>query len=333
MEQKERANGILGDLKTREEVMAGIYDNSELYTIFSEMNKDFQERFLEFCMGNRGVMMTYDPFFKYIFDPEVHPERLSDFLSQIVGVKLTVKRALPNEHRRISEKGSLLIMDILAETENGELANVEIQKIGYLFPGQRAACYSADMVMRQYEREKSLRGKSFTYKDMKKVYTIVLMEESSKEIKQYTQHYIHRGKWTFDTGLEMELLQEFYFIPLDIFFSIEDNKKEEAEMSELEAWLYFIGSDRPEHIQKIIRAFPKFEAIYRDIIYFRYHPVEAIQMFSDALRVLDENTVNYMIEEMKQELEEKDQELEKKDQELEKKDQEIKRLQELLMSR
>lgn len=67
--------------------MAEIYDNSELYTIFSEMNKDFQERFLEFCMGSRGVMMTYDPFFKYIFDPEVHPERLSDFLSQIVGVK------------------------------------------------------------------------------------------------------------------------------------------------------------------------------------------------------------------------------------------------------
>lgn len=62
MEQKERVNGILGDLKAREEVMAGIYDNSELYTIFSEMNKDFQERFLEFCMGNRGVMMTYDPF-------------------------------------------------------------------------------------------------------------------------------------------------------------------------------------------------------------------------------------------------------------------------------
>ena len=44
-------------------------------------------------------------------------------------------------------------MDILAETEERELVNVEIQKIGYHFPGQRAACYMADMIMRQYERE------------------------------------------------------------------------------------------------------------------------------------------------------------------------------------
>ena len=170
--------------------------------------------------------MTYDPFFKFIFDVETHPERLSDFISHIVGRKLKVKRALPREHRRISEKGSLLIMDILAETENGELVDVEIQKIGYHFPGQRAACYSADMVMRQYEREKNRRGENFTYKDMKKVYTIVLIEESNKEFKKYPDNYIHRGVWKFDTGLKLELLQEFYFIPLDIFLAIQDNKEE-----------------------------------------------------------------------------------------------------------
>lgn len=62
------------------------------------------------------------------FNPEVHPERLSEFLSLIVGKSLKVKRELPKEHSRITEKGSLMIMDILVEFENGEMGNVEIQK-------------------------------------------------------------------------------------------------------------------------------------------------------------------------------------------------------------
>lgn len=31
--------------------------------------------------------------------------------------------------------------------------------------------------------------------------------------------------WKFDTGLKLNLLQEFYFIPLDIFFQMKDNKR------------------------------------------------------------------------------------------------------------
>ena len=34
-----------------------------------------------------------------------------------------------------------MIMDIVGELESGALANVEIQKVGYRFPGQRSACY------------------------------------------------------------------------------------------------------------------------------------------------------------------------------------------------
>ncbi len=36
---------------------------------------------------------------------------------------------------------SLVIMDIVVELEGGSLANVEVQKLGYRFPGQRSACY------------------------------------------------------------------------------------------------------------------------------------------------------------------------------------------------
>ncbi len=298
--------GALGKPKTREEVMEDIRRDPMAYSAFLNFNADFKERFIEFCMGVRGVQMTYDPFFKYIFDAEAHPERLSDLLSQIIGRPLTVKRMLPNEHRRITEKGSLLIMDILVEFETGELADVEIQKIGYRFPGQRASCYASDMVMRQYEREKYRRGEDFTYRDLKKVYTIIFIEESSREFKKCPSHYIHRGRWTFDSGLKLPLLQEFFFIPLDIFRRIEDNKTDTGHMNELEAWLYFIGSDRPGDIQKVVSSHPKFLQLYEEIRYFRYHPREAAGMFSEALRILDENTVKYMIDELKQEIEEKD---------------------------
>ena len=128
------------------------------------------------------------------------------------------------------------------------------------------------------------------------------------------------------------MLSEFYYVPLDIFFDIEDNKIEETKMSELAAWLYFIGSDQLRHIQKVVERYPKFEEMYREIVRFRYHPEEAIGMFSEALKVLDENTVTYMVEEMKQELEEKDIKLLEKERALEESRHEIERLKELLQA-
>ena len=69
---------------------------------------------------------------------------------------------------------------------------------------------------------RSLRGtgKHFTYRDIKKVYVIVLFEESPAVFHKYPGKYIHYGKTTFDTGLELELLQEFFLIALDVFREI-----------------------------------------------------------------------------------------------------------------
>ncbi len=39
-------------------------------------------------------------------------------------------------------------------------------------------------------------------------------------------------------------------------------------MSELEAWLYFIGSDNPAHVRKVIASYPKFAELYQEILYF-----------------------------------------------------------------
>lgn len=68
--------------------------------------------------------------------------------------KIRIKQILPNDSVRLADEYTLLITDIVIETEDGRIANLEIQKIGYAFPGQRTACYSADLLLRQYKRVK-----------------------------------------------------------------------------------------------------------------------------------------------------------------------------------
>ena len=76
----------------------------------------------------------------------------------------------------------------------------------------------------------------------------------------------------------------------------------------------------------MIQKFPKFEEMYREVSVFRYHPEEAVEMFSDALKKLDENTVNYMIGMLKDELINMGSALKEKDREIEVKDNIIKRM-------
>lgn len=89
------------------------------------------------------------------------------------------------------------------------MANVEIQMIGYAFPGQRGACYSADLLLRQYKRVRGKKKKKFTYQEMKTVYTIVFFEKSTPEFQALKEEYIHRAKQVFNTGLTLNMLQEY----------------------------------------------------------------------------------------------------------------------------
>lgn len=129
----------------------------------------------------------------------------------------------------LADECSLLITDIVVELEDGSLANVEIQKIGYAFPGERMACYSADLLLRQYKRVRARRKKKFTYRDIKTVYTIVLLEKSTKEFHDVKTKYVHRGRHKFDTGLKINTLQEYILIPLDIFKENKHNKTIESK--------------------------------------------------------------------------------------------------------
>ena len=108
-----------------------------------------------------------------------------------------------------------------------------------------------------------------------------------------------------DTGLQLELLQEYVFIALDIFQETLDNKGVTIT-NELEAWLTFLSMDDPDTILELIRSYPKFEPIYRDIYEMCQNLERMIEMFSKELAELDKNTVQYMIDEMQDKIDEQE---------------------------
>ena len=68
---------ILGDPRTRKEVLSEIEKDPSSLCAFQKLPHELQEEFLAFCMGNRGAKVTYDPFFKYIFNPTLKKGRLT----------------------------------------------------------------------------------------------------------------------------------------------------------------------------------------------------------------------------------------------------------------
>ena len=214
---------------------------------------------------------------------------------------------------------SLLIMDILAELEDGSLSNIEVQKCPYAFPAERMSCYSSDLVMRQYTRVKGEKGKNFIYQDMKKVYTIIFFEKSIEAFREIPQEYIHYGKTTFNTGLKMELLQEYCLISLDVFRKFQYPK----DRNEQTAWLSLLATEKIEEADGLIREYPWLEEIYREAAALRKDPGEVLWMYSEALRIMDRNTIGYMIEQQQKEIEEQKKELRKKDAALEEQKQEL----------
>lgn len=286
-------------LRTRQQVLDEIYAKETMLTIYEEWGKEEREYFLDVCTGARGVKMLYDGFFKTIFDPDVVPERLEELLSLLLKQRVKILKVLPNDSPRIAEESSLLIMDIVVELEDGSIANVECQKIGYAFPGARAACYSADLLLRQYRRVRGEKGKKFSYKDIKKVYSIIFYEQSPNLFHSYSQHYIHRSKQQTDTGIEIDLLQEFLFIPLDIVRSLCKNI---GIRNQLEAWLMFLSDDSPEMILKLIETYSEFRVYYEEIYNLCLNLERVMNMFSKELLELDKNTVQYMIDEMQDEI-------------------------------
>ena len=116
------------------------------------------------------------------------------------------------------------------------------------------------------------------------------------------------------------------FIPLDIFRKITENG---CIKNEVEAWLTFLSTDEPSRITSLIAEYPKFKPMYEDIYRLCRNTEEVMRMFSEELAILDKNTVEYMIDEMQEELDRKNEVIAEKDDEIKKLQEELERLKNL----
>ena len=297
---------------------------------YLKKNAEWVARYEDFLKGRRSLPLLYDPFFKKIFNPTERRDRLSELVSCLLGQKVTVLEVFPNEDSQFL--GVMIIMDMVVLMADGSIANIEIQKISYDFPAERISCYSADLVLRQYKmitgkNANSMNGSSKpSYKDMRKVHTIILFEDSNKSLISDIDKalYFHVGKTKFNTGIKIELLQDFVLVSLDTFkkYRYSDIKEGRTEITDYDydssqyndelvsekmkrdrlKFLSLFVAETPQEIDRLVEIFPDLESVRRDINEYLERPGEVLSMFSEALRILDRNTAELMVDRMKNEI-------------------------------
>ena len=284
---------------TPEELTYRLKKNPTLYDRYQRLNRKWKGHLSDFLTGKKSLPLTYDPFFKFIFNPDYHQERLTNFVSSILGMQITVVEVLSMEDT-LMDGESYLIMDLVARTDDGSV-NVELQKQGYDFPGQRISCYASDLLLRQYIKTKKMPDHSahdFSYRDIKPVYVIVIFEHTTSELRLESHDYIHHGKTTFDTGLDLHMPERFCIIALDVFREIPYSEIKKCSQS---AWLLLLSTEKLEDAECLIQDYPWMEPIFQEIAALRRRPEEVFDMWSEALLQMDENTLKYQVERMQAE--------------------------------
>ena len=343
------------------------YDN---FRRSSVSNKGWADRFNDYISRKKTLPLLYDPFFKKLFNGDEHRQRLSRLVSSIIGQEVTVIDILPSESSSFED--SFIIMDMIVRLSDGSIANIEVQKIASLFPGERLSCYSADAIMRQYHRLSSststarynddisqdsdsistLGHKTFSYKDMKNVHTIVLFENSNSNLinSDNPELYFHVGTTTFNTHINFPLLQKYHMISLDTFrkYRYSDIIKGNIDIKKCDydedvyekpltdqmlrgrlAFLSLFVTETVDEAIAIQNIFPELSEIFNEMNEYLARPEEVLGMFSEALRILNHNTAVLMVDEYRKKYQEMENNLKKEMKEkMQEKMQEIQEMQE-----
>ena len=305
---KEKTTLPANDESNFHRLLNQLHQDAELSEKYEKLGSAQQNRLRDFLSGKSSLPLTYDPFFKFIFNPDLHRDRLSHFISSLLGMTVHVVEVF-SASNTLMDGESYLIMDLIVRAADGSIINVEIQKQGYGFPGEHMSCYAADLLLRQYiKAKKTVPDKaSFSYKDIKQVYVIVIFEKSTREMKSEHNAYLHRGEVTFDTGVKLNMLEKFCIISLDVFRKIPYS---EIKKNEQAAWLFLLSMNSPEDAKLLIKDFPWMEPIFQEIASLRKRPEEVLSMWSEALPMLDENSLKYRVEELSEEVDELNEKLE-----------------------
>jgi hypothetical protein len=221
---------------------------------------------------------------------------LERLLGALLGQKVKILSTMSNEGSPISDRGSIVIMDVVVRLSDGTIINLEFQKISYRFPAKRLDCYCSDLIMREYSRLREKEGKKFSYAHMPLVYSIVLFEKSPSELSSDSKHYLHLGRMKTDTGIVLDSIIRYVYVTLDIFKKQMHNKPINTE---LEAWLTLLTTQDMDTIEELITNFEGFDEIYKEIFQLRTKPEELIQMYGNIFYEADRNEDRLLIEEMK----------------------------------
>ena len=79
LSNKQKLSDAFGKSISKEEALSLIKSEPEAYERFQNFAPNEREKILAFIQGQRGLKITYDPFFRKIFSPMFHPERLESF--------------------------------------------------------------------------------------------------------------------------------------------------------------------------------------------------------------------------------------------------------------
>ena len=137
------------------------------------------------------------------------------------------------------------------------------------------------------------------------------------------------------------MLQNYIFVPLDIFRKTMEYK---GISNKLDAWLAFLSMDSPEMIMELSSKYPEFKAMYEHVYNICRNVEKVMSMYSEELKILDQNTVRYMVDQMQEEIDsqraqlnsQKEQlvsqknQLEIKDKQLEQQEKELQKLRRML---
>lgn len=307
-------------------ILERIENDEVLRLAWEQLDDNARQMFQEIDEGTRVPNMLSDTIFKGIFNPDVYGDRLSRFISSILGRKVKVLHSLSNESYPHSEHSKKIIFDLLVQFEDGSIANVEIQRLGIRFPSARAALYSADVISRQFATLRGEKKSELDYHMAKPMYTIIILEKSSGPFLK-SDSYIHHFKQRSDTGIELEFLQYYDYICLDVF-----KEKNPRAAGELEKWLKFLSIESTEEMKTFLQANPSFQSVYDCAIIMLKDREELLRMISDFWAKEDViGSINLTNESIIKELQEKLEKSEKEKETLAKeKDAEIEHLRKLL---
>ena len=100
--------------------------------------------------------------------------------------------------------------------------------------------------------------------------------------------------------------QEFYLISLDVFCEVGYAKDD----NELTAWLSLLATNTYEDAELLCQKYPWMEEIFAEISEYVHNPEEVVGMFSEALKMMDDNMYHYMADQYQAKVEKQQAELE-----------------------